>query len=239
MRLTFVGTSHGVPEPYRRCSSMMFEAGGKYYFVDMGTQSIEDVIRMGISPEDVRLIICTHPHGDHTNGVISFVDLCCWYFRKANPTVLLPNEKLVDVMKMWLEANGTQVRPEIPMSRYDAGVAYEDENIKVTAIDTKHCPDSHAFIIEADGKRVLVTGDLSGTAEDFPEEAYEGQLDLIVCECAHFSPLKIIPMFDKTNAERVIISHISPAWKADLAKVESTEHKYTYREANDGMVVEI
>ncbi|MBR5679652.1 MAG: MBL fold metallo-hydrolase, partial [Clostridia bacterium] len=80
MRLTFIGTSHGVPEPHRRCSSYLLEVNGAYYIIDMGTQTVEDLRRLGISIDDVRLVICTHPHGDHTNGLISFVDLVNWYF---------------------------------------------------------------------------------------------------------------------------------------------------------------
>ena len=39
MRLTFIGTSHGVPEPHRRCSSYLLETGGKYYVIDKGIPS--------------------------------------------------------------------------------------------------------------------------------------------------------------------------------------------------------
>ena len=49
MRITFIGTSHGVPEPERRCSCTMIETQGRYYFIDMGTQAIEDVIKRGIA----------------------------------------------------------------------------------------------------------------------------------------------------------------------------------------------
>ena len=36
MRIVFYGTSHGVPEPHRRCSSYILETGGCYYLIDMG-----------------------------------------------------------------------------------------------------------------------------------------------------------------------------------------------------------
>ena len=44
MRIVFFGSSHGVPEPGRRCSSAMIEVGERRYFIDMGTQSIEQLI---------------------------------------------------------------------------------------------------------------------------------------------------------------------------------------------------
>ena len=45
MKLIFVGTSHGVPEKDRRCSSYLLEVDGSYYIIDMGTQTIEDLRR--------------------------------------------------------------------------------------------------------------------------------------------------------------------------------------------------
>lgn len=39
----------------------------------------------GIEVEDIKGIFITHMHGDHTNGLISFVDLISWYFKTAGP----------------------------------------------------------------------------------------------------------------------------------------------------------
>ena len=85
MKLLFIGTSHGVPESNRRCSSCILEAGGCFYLFDMGTQVVEDLRRRNIDLNAVRLAICTHPHGDHTDGLISLVDLVNWYFKSADP----------------------------------------------------------------------------------------------------------------------------------------------------------
>ena len=90
MRIVFFGSSHGVPEPGRRCSSAMIEVGERRYFIDMGTQSIEQLITRRMAPNSVKGIFFTHMHGDHTNGLISFVDLCTWYFKDVDPAIFLP-----------------------------------------------------------------------------------------------------------------------------------------------------
>ena len=41
MRIVFFGSSHGVPEPNRKCSSAMVSVGENNYFIDMGVR-IED-----------------------------------------------------------------------------------------------------------------------------------------------------------------------------------------------------
>ncbi len=242
MRIIFNGTSHGVPEHHRRCSSYIIEVGGSCYLIDLGTQAIEELRRRGIPIESVRLAICTHPHGDHTNGVISFADLVNWYFRKADPEILLPDERLLEPLKTWITIsnNGNPPRDGLRLGVYRAGVAYEDENMRLTAIPTLHCVNSHAFLIETEGKRVLFTGDLKHPTADFPAVAFETELDLIVCELAHFSPDDCIPVFDRTKAKRILHSHINDdRWGEALSRQKNAPHPYAYGEAFDGLELEL
>lgn len=242
MRIIFYGTSHGVPEPHRRCASYIIAVRGSYYLIDMGTQVIEELRRRGIPIEAVKLAICTHPHGDHTDGVISFADLVNWYFKKADPAILLPDERLIAPLKTWITVseNGRPPREDLRIGTFKAGVAYEDENLRVTAIPTQHCENSYAFLVEAENRRVLFTGDLKHPAADFPREAFETELDLIVCELAHFSPDDCIPVFDKTKAKRILHSHINDSrWAAALAPHVKAPHPYEYGAAFDGLELEL
>ncbi len=152
MKLTFIGTSHGVPEPERRCSSIMLETAGRYYFIDMGTQAIEDLRHRGIAIEDVKGIFITHCHGDHTNGLISFVDLINWYFKAADPTILLPEQTAIDAMCAWIAANGTATMRPLKLGLVREGITYDDGFCKIRAIRTQHCRTSYAYVVEAEGK---------------------------------------------------------------------------------------
>ena len=238
MRLIFNGTSHGVPEPHRRCSSYILEVGGFYYLIDMGTGVIEELRRRGIPIEAVRLVACTHPHGDHTDGVIQFADLVNWYFKKADPLILLPDAGLLAPLRAWLTANdnGKPPREDLRIDSFQAGCAYTDAHLRLTAIPTRHCVNSYAFLVEAEGKRLLFTGDLCRPDVDFPQVAFESELDLIVCELAHFSPDDCIPVFDRTKAKRILHSHIyENRWAAALSRQMSLPHPYEYGAAFDGL----
>ena len=155
MRITFLGTSHGVPEPNRRCSCAMITVGegkdARRYFIDMGTQAIEDMITRGIPVESAKAVFLTHPHGDHTHGVISFIDLCCWYFKSANPTVYFPEKEQIDALTGWLHVCGTEIRDGVELSLCHEGKMYDDGVLSVTAYRTKHCRTSYSYLIEAEG----------------------------------------------------------------------------------------
>ena len=242
MRIIFHGTSHGVPEPHRRCSSYILEVAGGYYLIDMGTAVTEELRRRGIPMEAVRLAICTHPHGDHTDGLIQFADLLNWYFKQADPLILLPDERLLDPLKAWISVsdNGRPPREDLRIGVFGPGVAYEDDHLRLTAIPTQHCVNSYAFLIEAEGKRVLFTGDLRHPTADFPQVAFETELDLLVCELAHFSPDDCVPVFDKTKAGRILHSHVYDGrWAAALQGQKNKPHPYEYGAAFDGLELEL
>ncbi len=93
MRITFIGSSHGIPEPNRKCSCTMVEIKGRYYFIDMGTPAIDHIVTAGIPIDAVKGVFITHMHGDHTNGLIHFVDLISWYFKTSDPTIFLPTDQ--------------------------------------------------------------------------------------------------------------------------------------------------
>ena len=226
MRIVFFGSSHGVPEANRRCSSALIEVGENRYFIDMGTQSIEQLITRRMPIDSVKGIFFTHMHGDHTNGLISFVDLCSWYFKTPDPAIFLPEpvDDAVAAMTAWLKCNGTNMRP-FRFTPVKEGLLYEDESIRVTAFRTRHNQMSHAYLIEAEGRRVLFSGDLchKGPEEDFPVSVFEKPLDLAICEVAHFPATKYLPLFEnQPNLKKLCFNHYSHTFQATIYDVMKT-----------------
>ena len=237
MKLTFFGSSHGVPEPGRRCASILIEVGENRYFIDMGTQSIEKLIDRKIPIDCVKAIFVTHMHGDHTDGLISFVDLCNWYFKTANPTFYLPGDalKAKSVIESWLSCNGSEIRP-FDFRQVTEGKLYDDGIIRLTAYKTMHTADSYAYLMEAEGKRVLFSGDLKGrTAEDFPLQALENGLDLAICECAHFEATVYLPYFqNRQDVKKLCFNHYSDRFFPSVLAVENTlTHIDTFHATDD------
>lgn len=202
MRIVFLGTSHGVPESSRCCSSIMLEIDNSYYLIDMGTQAIEQLNTKHIPIESVKAIFITHMHGDHTNGLLSYIDLCSWYYKNANPSIFLPEpmDATTTAIENWLKCNGTTMG-NFDFSQINEGLIYRDSKITVTAYKTRHTSSSYAFLIETDNKRVLFSGDLSskGPTDDFPLSVLDKYVDLAICEAAHFQATAYLPIFSNTN----------------------------------------
>ncbi len=208
MKLTFVGTSHGFPEPNRKCSCIMVTVGQNIYFVDMGTPAIDAMIQRGLAPEAVKGIFVTHMHGDHTNGLPSFVDLAAWRYREIRTEICLPNVKAGELIEAWIRCNLVKNPIPVRYTQVVPGEIYNDGIVKVTAIPTQHCLDSFAFLLEAEGKSVLFTGDMKRPEIDFPY--VDGGLDLLVAECAHFPASQYVKVLKKQQTKRLCLTHYYP-----------------------------
>lgn len=218
MKITFIGSSHGVPEPNRKCTSIMIEVGTNVYFIDMGTPAIDALRTRGISIDAVKGVFITHMHGDHTNGLIQFVDLITWYFKTPNPAIYLPITEAAKVISDWLKITLNGAEKEIDYREVQSGLLFDDGVIKVTAFATQHCLKSYAYLVEAEGKAVLFTGDLRNPGVDFP--AVEKPLDLLVCESAHFPATDYLSVLEKLDAKQVCVTHYSDKFLASVLELQ-------------------
>lgn len=216
MKIKFLGSSHGVPEADRMWTSVMIAVGENTYLIDAGCFCADGIIRSGRTLDSLKAVFITHQHGDHMNGIISLVDINSWYYKKSDPEIFLPNtgisEKLCDVVNYGSFA-GESLR-NIRYSVTNAGVIYDDGVMRVTAFPTKHINNgeypSFAYLCEAEGKRVLFTGDLSRSCEDMPEVAFTEELDLTVIEAAHFRLTEREHIFGKVKTKQMAIGHYAP-----------------------------
>ena len=162
-----MGTSHGVPSAERHCSSTLIQTNGSAYIIDAGAPIYDEVLRAGIKYEDVRAIFTTHCHGDHINGIFHFIDLSQWYWKNSNYDAYLTSQAVIDAIHAVLNAVSPGAKfPEdrIRLHLATAETKFEDENIKLSYIPTKHINEYHlsaAMDIELEGKRILFTGDMS------------------------------------------------------------------------------
>lgn len=247
MKITFLGTSHGVPAADRYCSCTMLETQGSTYFIDAGAPLIDLLLRRGAALESIRALFTTHLHGDHVNGVIPFVDLLNWYYTKPRVQIYLTEEQGISLFWQVIElTDGMKLDAErLSFRLVTPGLIYEDENLRVTAIPTRHLAQanrpSYALLVEAEGKRVLFSGDLSGHLKeaDFPACAMSEPLDLMVLEMAHFTPEQAQPYLEKCTAKKLCVQHVFPLDKYERIRAMDGRFGYPILTPQDGDVLEL
>ncbi|MCD6511069.1 MAG: MBL fold metallo-hydrolase, partial [Thaumarchaeota archaeon] len=151
----------------------------------------EPAFPMHVSPRDVDAIFLTHAHLDHSGGIPIF------YISKgpelyATPLTLDTTELLI---KDFIHLSGfylpfDYIDLESMMrraTRIENGDEVEVGDVTVKFIDAGHIPGSSMFLVEANGKRILYTGDVNSTDTALLKGARPkiGELDLLITESTY------------------------------------------------------
>ncbi len=243
MKIVFIGSGHGVPEPNRKCSCIYLETQGHRYLIDAGADPTEELIRRGISPDTIESVFITHMHSDHLNGLIPLISLCSWFYKNVKLHVAMPDLRAVPVFRSLLEVEGEKLWEGISFSEVKEGLIFEDGTIRVTAFRTGHIDRSFAFLIEAEGKKLLFTGDMkhgTGPVDDYGRFAARDDLDLAVAECAHFNAMLYEEPLLKHTPKRFCLNHYSWAYvESCYHLMETLKDKVDILPATDGLELEI
>ena len=209
MKITFVGTSHGVPEKNRYCTCIMLESNGAIYFIDAGAPIVDFLVDNGKS--------------DHTIGLVHLVNLMNWYYKRSSAEIFITEQEHIDATVQWTYTAGDgrideeRIKLKVPYE----GSVYQDENIKVEYIPTAHMKNSYAIIVTEGDKRVLFGGDFShGLRKHDVPSVISDNIDAFVCELAHFTMDELSPYLDICNAKRVFFIHAKPARYTDIENIK-------------------
>ncbi len=208
MKLTFLGTSHGIPETDRFCTAMLLEVGTGLYIIDAGAPVSPLLLRYGYTPKAVKGVFITHLHGDHFDGLFEFCDQLGWRYLDADPKFLFPEEKGAKLMRYYMNTMTTTKR-ELAFDTYKEGNIYEDESITVRAIATDHSDlPSYAFEVEAEGKKILFSGDMHAELTEFDRLFKDNSFDLVVFEGAHTRLTEHRALLADIKTKEMIINHL-------------------------------
>ena len=246
MKLTFLGTSHGVIEAGRHCSSILLEVGENAFLIDGGAPVGDILTNRGIPFSKVKALFNTHFHDDHIFGSLQFLSLINWFYKQAEIDVYIPDVLGVKAIKDLLRAaeprqyNGDRLR----LHYYEDGFSYDQNGLSLRAIRTRHVEGpgrhSYAFTAEAEGKRVFFSGDMRPDFSDMPDVIYREHFDLAVIESAHQSFETLMKTLEGINADRVMINHIFVLEKKQpLIEAAAKTVPFDLRIARDDDVVEL
>lgn len=210
MKLYFLGTSHGVPEKDRFCTGTLIEVGEKYYLIDCGFPVINQFKLNGLDINRLEGVFMTHMHGDHTDGLLQLCDLLKWKYKDSDPKFYFAEKEGIDAYNAILDyiVGGRALN----FDYVKEGTFFEDENVKITAIPTRHClpRPSFSFLVESEGKSLLFTGDLRGDLSDMPSVAKVQKTTAVICEAAHNRLNEVSSILYSLPTDILIINHINP-----------------------------
>jgi ribonuclease BN (tRNA processing enzyme) len=177
-----LGTVAGPPpRPNRAQSSNLLIVGGRLYVIDAGDGVTRRITQAGFNVRDVGTVFITHHHDDHTAGLGTLMSVA-WDNQRTTPiNVYGPpqTEALVQAAVQYFSisaairiADGGRT---IPINKlffgHDVGpgVIFQDDKIKVTAIENTHFAHhkgantgafkSYSYRFDTPDRSVVFTGD--------------------------------------------------------------------------------
>ncbi len=187
MRVAICGSSAPLPSAKRAKPCVAVFAGGKFYIVDSGPESTENLILWGIPMSKIGAVLLTHFHSDHI-GDLGELSLQTWAGGRPSPLSVYGGPGVDRVVAGFNEAytldqgyrtehHTARVMPpatwpmiphivELDGEPTDAkdrtGLVLEDGDLRITAIEVNHAPIAPAYAYRFDykGRSVVVTGDL-------------------------------------------------------------------------------
>lgn len=215
--LITLGTRAGpLPDAKRMQSSDLLVVNGTPYLIDAGGGVTHRLAQSGYDFRKINKIFITHAHDDHTAGLVTLLG-AAWDYKPAKPIDVFGSgaDALVKGAVGFLTPNAdiriTEGRTwtltdSFRAHEIKAGVVYQDENLKVTAVENTHFNfpsgtaaygkyKSYSYRFDTPDRVVFYTGDTG--PNDAVAELAKGA-DLLLTETS--SPDDVIDVFKRNGS---------------------------------------
>jgi ribonuclease BN (tRNA processing enzyme) len=251
-RIIVLGSSSGMPDPERACSSLLIETEGKSYLIDAGEGCASSILKHKIEPLKIKQVFITHTHADHCMGIFMLVQMMHLLENKENIEIYLPEESvfwfenMFDVLYLFRE----KLKCRYELKTINQEFIFKDKNITLRACPNRHFQsnkefisrenlpnkmESYSFGLDLGGNRIVYSGDIADTKdiENLVEE-----IDLLFCESTHIKMEELLELVKRKNVKETILTHIHEGVEAKTEQIIKMAEKMGYRNlrfAFDGM----
>ena len=231
-RLILLGTAGGpTPKPNRAAPSQAIVVGDSTYIVDCGNGVARQMVLANLRLGSLRSVFLSHQHSDH-NADYGNLLLLAWATDLSRRVESYGPPPLEDMTRQFLDLNAADIatrmadegRPPLapliaPHDIAQAGLVYQDENVRVTAALVEHPPVAPAFAYRFDcsDRSIVISGDTrpSNALVELARDA-----DVLVHEVMHVPSIDALIARDQnatTLREHLLASHTTTEQVGQLA----------------------
>jgi ribonuclease Z len=166
-KIVFLGTGGWISSIERNESALLIETQGSNYLLDAGEATFKQIQKAKINFRKIKAIFVTHSHGDHVLGIPSVV-LYRTFLTRHEIKIIYPNKIEKDIRNL-MRYIPTELTKNVRLCSFYAkekeSNAYEDKNVKISCIKSKHTSFSVAYkiVLKKERKTIVYSGDTSPT----------------------------------------------------------------------------
>lgn len=264
-----VGSGAPPQDTERMSPCTLVQYKNKYFVVDLGYGASKRLFEAGVNPENIKNVLFTHLHADHSLDYGYFM-IMGWHDGRSELHVTGPKGTIQmhhayttmyegDIMyraNLGISLKG--VMENVEFVEIEGGESFELDGVKISTIHVPHTAYTVAYKFEADGKTVVVSGDLM-YHEPFVEFAQNA--DMIVFDAnqanstflqdrgpkfvanlnkSHATMPQIAQMAEQAQAKAIILTHLTPGlFVGEMVRTVAKQYSGEIIVAEDLMAVEI
>ena len=252
MRLTTVGTGTAAPVPHRVQAGHLVESGPVRMLLDCGSGISFRLAALGIDWTSITHVALTHFHADHVLDVPTM--LVAWRHGtlppRSAPLQIIGPAGTATLIDRMTEALGISYR-EYGFAVEVRELAPEDRipvtgNFELECRSVPHTPESVAYLIEAEGRRIVYTGD---TGFDRGLGQWAGGCDVLLAECSlpqsmaiatHLTPEQVGAIANIASPGLLALTHLYPPLEqVDVPAAVAAHHAGPVVVCHDGWSTEL
>jgi ribonuclease BN (tRNA processing enzyme) len=234
MKLVFIGTGNCVVDPSRGMPCLALEGGGAAWLIDAGSGSIHAALQSGITLADIRGVLLTHFHVDHTLDLVQLLWLRAIHEDAApGPLVIAGPAGTGRFLESLALAHGDGIGPArspVALRELRPGEELRLPEGTVRAFAARHTDESLCYRLSTGGAVLALSGD-SGPCDGLVEACREADLAVLECSYAassplptHMGPPECGRIAAASSPRRVILTHLPAGADDDTILREVRRH---------------
>ena len=224
VRVQVLGSASGVPVAHRAHASFILEVGGEIFLFDAGEGCSSSLVRYGVDHRRLSTVFISHCHPDHCTGLPMLLQMFFLHGRTAPLRVYLPSEA-IDGFREFLYT--VYLFPEklpypLELLPIRPNPVHRGRQVEVLAFPNDHLKgyqdlvrrgyphnrlECYSFVILAEGKRMVYSGDISSPGDLSP---FMDHPDLLLMEITHSEPEEVFDFLAQVGGPRTLLVHIPP-----------------------------
>jgi ribonuclease BN (tRNA processing enzyme) len=242
--LVFVGTSDAFGAGGRRQSAVFArgERGGMLF--DCGATTNTGLSELGISRDEIDVILVSHFHGDHFGGIPAFLYASLYTDARRHPIEIVGPPEVEARVHALAHALGHHLEGQEWTFPIRYREIHPDESLfagpaEIQAFATEHQPDSNpqGYRVALGQEQIAYSGD-TGWFDDLPRQIAGSHL--FICECTlhdalldfHLSLEELREHRDDLDCGRLILTHLGHDMAERRGQIE-------IETADDGLAIKL